>query len=241
MEYYTGLFAGVPLVFGFRYPGTAGYYQDWLKKSDTDHNCVTVPANYVEYWSQQWHVSDYAYAEFVYSSNYACDALMKHGRIVLHGASFLWKGYAYIFSAPSGTGKTTQIRLWKELYPEEMEIMNGDKPILEVSESGVHVHPSPWKGKEEMGRDDRIAPLGGIILLKQDKTNSIKELQKGEAARMLFGRLYSTFTTEEDVIAAGRLLEQILNQTPVYLLQNKGDQESAVITHDFLKSGDYEL
>jgi len=224
MEYYIGLFAGVSLVFGFRYPGTAEYYQGWLKKTCSDQNCVTVPAEYIEYWSQQWRVTDYAYAEFVYSSNYACDALMQHSRIVLHGASFLWNGFAYIFTAPSGTGKTTQINLWKELFSEEMEIMNGDKPILEIREKCIYVHPSPWKGKEEMG-----------------KNNTIEQLQKGEAAGYLFGRLYSTFTTEEDVTAAGHLLEKILNQVPVYLLKNKGDQESAIITHDFLKSENYEL
>lgn len=236
MNYYTGLFAGIPLIFGFNYPGTAKYYQNWLQETDESKNAITVPSERIEYWASQWNATDKSYAEYVNSCSYACDVLMRYNRIVFHGAAFLWNGFVYIFSAPSGTGKTTQIKLWQKLFPKETVILNGDKPILEVDKSQIIVHPSPWKGKEGMGRDDLSAPLGGIILLKQDKSNTIEKLLKGEAARNLFCRFYSTYTTETEVITAGNMLEQILNTVPVYILKNKGDCKSAFITHDYLLS-----
>ena len=142
----------------------------------------------------------------------------------------MWNGKAYFFSAPSGTGKTTQLRLWKKLFKDEVEIMNGDKPILEITDTSILVHSSPWKGKEKMGRDDITAPLGGIIFLRQDQCNVIQRLDPKEAAGMLFGRSYTTFSTEQEVILNAQMLEKILKTVPVWLLRNKGDIESAIIT-----------
>ena len=234
MYYYKGEISGIPLSFAFRYSNTASYYEHWLCKCDPAVDCITVQEEDVSYWMNQWKVSDYAYSEFVYSCSYACDVLMKHSRIVMHGAAFRWNQQAYLFTAPSGTGKTTQLNHWRTLFENEVKVMNGDKPILEVHDNEVIVHPSPWKGKEGIGDDLLAAPLGGIIILQQDQNNMIERLSERDAAGRLFCRFYTTFTSEEEVKTAGRMLEQILNNVPVYLLRNKGDSDSAFMTHEYL-------
>ena len=238
MYHCTGNFAGVQLSFQFRYADTLKYYGDALVPADS-FGGIEVPEADVADWMRRWGISNASYGEYVISCNYACDELMKHGRMVFHGASFLWRDRAWLFSAPSGTGKTTQLRLWKKLFSGEMEIMNGDKPILEVTEENeVIVHPSPWKGKENYGRDDLTAPLGGIIFLRQAKENRIRRMAPAEAARKLFGRVYSTFNTEEEVRNAGRLLERILTaNVQVWYLENRGDDASARLTYDALLRG----
>ncbi len=233
MYCYTGKFADIALNFRFHHAETAGYYGNALTAASSE-NAIEIPDEDVTDWMSRWGISDYAYGEYVISCSYVCDELMKHGRMVFHGASFLWKGYAWLFSAPSGTGKTTQLRLWKKLFPDEMEIMNGDKPILEMTPDGTIVRPSPWKGKENYGRDDLSALLGGIILLRQAKKNTICRIAPSEAARKLFGRIYSTFNTEKEVLSAGRLLDKMLGETPVWLLDNLGDEASALLTHETL-------
>lgn len=238
MYCYRGKFADIELAFCFRHERTASYYDGALTEEDACEGIV-IPEEDVIDWIRRWGISDYAYGEYVISCNYACDELMKYDRLVFHGASILWKGRAWLFSAPSGTGKTTQLRLWTKLFPDEAEIMNGDKPILEVTGAGdVIVRPSPWKGKENYGRDDLSAPLGGIILLRQFSENRICRIMPPEAARMLFGRVYSTFNTEEEILNAGRLMDRILRNTPVWLLRNKGDEESAILTHEALLAGE---
>ena len=246
MYFYTGWFSGVELIFMFRHADTTEYYGSDLKEREAPNQRealvrgeISVPKEDVLAWNSQWGIADSSYGEYVLSCSYACDELMKHGRMVFHGASFLWRERAWLFSAPSGTGKTTQLRLWKKLFPGEMEIMNGDKPILEVTEENeVIVHPSPWKGKENYGRDDLTAPLGGIILLRQAKENRIRRMAPAEAARKLFGRVYSTFNTEEEVRNAGRLLERILTaNVQVWYLENRGDDASARLTYDALLRG----
>ena len=59
-----------------------------------------------------------------------------------------------------------------------------------------------------------------------------------EAAGSLYGRICSTFNTEEEVRNAGRLLERILTAgVPVWYLENRGDEASARLTHDTLLRG----
>ena len=232
MYSYSGVFAGVTLSFCFLHEGTASFYGGDLTPCAFSENCIRIPPSECAEWQGRWGMKDPAYAEYVLSCSYACDALMRRDRIVFHGAAFRWHQRAWLFSAPSGTGKTTQLKNWQRLFGGEMEIMNGDKPILELCADGhVLVRPSPWKGKEGLGRDDITAPLGGIILLRQDRENRIARATPGQAARSLFGRNYSSFADEEDVLNAARILEGILRVTPVWILRNLGDEDSARLTY----------
>lgn len=99
-----------------------------------------------------------------------------HRRLVFHGATIEYQGKAYIFTAPSGTGKTTHIRLWKRMFGERVGIINGDKPMLEVWDAtggrnaGDEHHASviacgtPWAGKERWQRNVS-APVAGICVV----------------------------------------------------------------------------
>ena len=236
MYCYSGLFAGVRLTFHFQYPGTAGYYRAFLEESDASDESILIPERDVRDWMALWKVNDPAYAEFANSCSYACDRLMTADRVVFHGAALFREGKVWLFTGPSGIGKTTQARLWQSLFGDSVLLLNGDKPILEIcADNEVLVHPSPWKGKEGYGRDDVTAPLGGIIILQQAPENQISRIDPGEAAKKLFCRIYSTFNTKKEVLATARILEAILSRTPVWLLQNRGDEDSARMTWEALR------
>lgn len=98
----------------------------------------------------------------------------------------------------------------------------------------ISVHPSPWKGKEGWGDDSLTAPLGGIILLKQGKDNSICRMESHRAAPLLLTQFFSMFETKETISAICRFEESLLSNVPVWLLINKGDQASAILTRDKL-------
>ncbi len=158
--------------------------------------------------------------------------LLRHGACIVHGAAFVWRGKAYLFTAPSGTGKTTQFLLWNRLFSDEIAVINGDKPIIRCHADGtVRVHPSPWMGKEQMG-SLRTAPLGGIIYLQQAKENAIRRLPAQEAAVPVYTQLLYPAESTQQLRAAAALEEQMLRAAPVWLLRNKGDAASAALTHD---------
>ena len=73
----------------------------------------------------------------------------------MYGAVVADDGSGYMFTAPSGTGKSIHVALWKK-YFENAEIINGDKPFIRVDESGV------WVYGHVMGRERKLAEECGI-------------------------------------------------------------------------------
>ena len=173
------------------------------------------------------------YIEYMELCPRLSDAMISFNRVFFHGTAFLWHGKAWIFAAVSGTGKTTQYLLWKELYGEEVQIINGDKPVLAFDDGNITVHPSPWNGKEGMGQLIS-APLGGIILLQQSDSNRIRKISASEAAGKIFVQFLFGRKTVEEVHAVCRLEETLLQQTPGWLLENRGDVASAKLCRNTL-------
>lgn len=147
----------------------------------------------------------------------------------------MWCGKAWLICAPSGVGKTTHYKQWKRLFPNEVEMLNGDKPVLNFEKQHVTVSASPWAGKENM-RQLRTAPLGGIVFLAQDKQNIIKRLSPKEAGVRLFLQFIIPCDNAEQVRFAAQYTERILERTPVWLLRNRGDGASAELCRRTLES-----
>ncbi len=137
-------------------------------------------------------------------------------RLVFHGAAIEYDGRAYIFTAPSGTGKTTHINLWKKNLGDRVDIINGDKPIIKVGAVST-VYGTPWAGKENLCRNTS-APLGAICILKQSKTNNIKPLDSSQAVKHLMQQVYLP-KDESALDKTLSLLGRLIQNTPVYLLE----------------------
>ena len=162
--------------------------------------------------------------------------ILTHNHALFHGAALMWKGKAWVFTAPSGTGKTTQLRHWRRILKRDVRIINGDKPLLECKEDGnVIVHSSPWRGKEKFGIKGLNAPLGGIILLEQGKENCIERMEPKDAVRPLFIEFISFPENEAQIRSQAEILDQILDHVPVWKLVNLGDPVSAELTLETIR------
>ncbi len=178
-----------------------------------------------------------AYIEFMELCVKASDALLAYDRAVFHGLAFRWRGKAWMLTAPSGTGKTTQYLRWKALCGGDVQIINGDKPVLAFDGESITVWPSPWNGKEGMGQ--RIsAPLGGVVLLRQSGENRIRRLHADEAVGAVFAQFLFSRAGAEDVRAVCRMEDRLLRQVPVWLLENRGDAASAALLRETLMEGE---
>lgn len=162
------------------------------------------------------------------------EVLLAYGRCLFHGVAFIWHGKAFLLTAPSGTGKSTQFRNWKLLYRKDVQIINGDKPVLEFrKDKAIIVHPSPWNGKEDF-HGYRSAPLGGIIYLQQGKENKIERMNAQNAVLPIYKQFLFLPEKEEYIHAVCRMEDTLLQNVPVWKLINKGDLKSAQLTHDVL-------
>ena len=143
------------------------------------------------------------------------EQLPNHNRFVFHGAAIEHDGKAFLFTAPSGTGKTTHINLWRKHLGNKVSMINGDKPIIKVEETPI-VYGTPWAGKEGYQRNTN-APIKAICILKQGKTNHIKKLETTDALKHIMRQVYMP----HNPIALSKTLEligKILETTPVYEL-----------------------
>ena len=128
-------------------------------------------------------------AEFVCYHREIAENLLQYNRFVLHGAAIQTKGLAYIFTAKSGTGKSTHILLWRKRFGEAVRIVNGDKPILWKREDLWYVCGTPWCGKEGWTSIDCV-PVDGLCFLERAETNTIRRAQKNEITGRVFHQLY---------------------------------------------------
>ena len=142
--------------------------------------------------------------------------LESYNGMFLHCASLKYNGKAYLFTAPSGTGKTTHIRLWMKHLGDRVEVINGDKPVLRKKGDNVIVYGTPWQGKENYGSNIN-APLGGIFLLHRASENSVKKATVKESLPFLFSQTLRPYE-KDNMIKLFDLLEYIVENIPIYNL-----------------------
>lgn len=227
--------AGIDFFCEFKYPGTAERFKQFCVTSDTVNNVLPVvkmQPDEIELMKEDYprrYLGDFSeFNALVYTFT---EALLPYNCFCFHGAVFLWRGKAVLFTAPSGTGKTTQYLNWKQLYGDEIEVICGDKPVLKFEEDGsVWVHPSPWTGKEGYG-GCASAQLAAIIFLEQGRTNKLRRMEIKEAVCPIMNEVLTLFPNEKSCRKIAELEEKLLDRIPIYKLINTGDLESARITH----------
>lgn len=115
-----------------------------------------------------------AYLETLAAQRAIANRLPEQHRLLAHGAVIEFGGRAYLFTAPSGTGKSTHIRLWRQYLGDAVRVINGDKPFVRIPEHRDElpvVYGTPWAGKEGWQCNDS-APLAGIVLLSRSEPGS---------------------------------------------------------------------
>ena len=102
---------------------------------------------------------------------------------LMHGSAVAVGEEAFLFTAASGTGKTTHTRLWLEQIPGTY-VVNGDKPLLRMRDGLCEICGTPWSGKENMNRNV-IVPLRAVCFLNRGAENRIEEIPFRDAAPLL--------------------------------------------------------
>jgi hypothetical protein len=159
--------------------------------------------------------------------------LLFHQGLLIHAAAIEWKEKGVIFTAPSGTGKSTQANLWKELMGAE--ILNGDRSAVRIMEGKPYVFGSPWCGSSNQYLNRR-AILFAIIILEQSKENTLTRLENKEALPLLLPRCFLPYYDNGTIMnQALKNLEKIMVETPIYLLRCRPDREAVEMVNECIK------
>ena len=161
------------------------------------------------------------------------ERLLTSNIILFHGSAIAVDGVAYLFTAKSGTGKSTHTRLWREQFGERAIMINDDKPLLELTENGVFVHGTPWAGKHNLATKCSV-PLKAICVLNRAETNHIKEVTSREIYGMLLQQVYRP-TDAEEMLQTMKHIDNLMNQVKFYQLGCNMDKEAAIISYNGMK------
>ena len=135
--------------------------------------------------------------------------------ILFHGSAIKYKDRAYIFVAPSGTGKSTHVRGIKSIFNDEIICLNDDKPLIKIENDKVFVYGSAWDGKHRLSTND-YAELGAICCLNRGEKNSIHKLTEKDAVLGLLLQSYRP-TDEKSSSKYFSLITKVLKY-PVFKL-----------------------
>ena len=172
--------------------------------------------------------------EAIFTAAYFYTEIVKFGGVMLHASCVQYENYAYLFSADSGTGKSTHTHLWLEKFPEA-EILNDDKPAIRYIDGKFYAFGTPWSGKfdESINAKTEIA---GITFLSRGETNEI-ERADGNTVTIDFLNQTVRPTNKNYMLQFMETLDKVLSEVPVYRLKCNMSLEAVETSYNAMSKG----
>lgn len=173
------------------YPDTYSLCKDYLCEDEPEIE-IRVDENDIAYEHREadkvhtTHSDGYLETLAVYRK--ISKAMLDYDTFLMHGAVIAYNNNAYMFTAKSGTGKTTHIKKWIANL-DKAYVVNGDKPLIKITETEAVACGTPWCGKEGMGKNSMV-PLRAIILMERGEENRIADISYTEAFTFLLQQTY---------------------------------------------------
>lgn len=163
--------------------------------------------------------------------------LPQRRRLLVHGAVVRYDGRAYLFTAPSGMGKSTHIMLWRQYLGEAVRVVNGDKPFLRIPEAADEpsvVYGTPWAGKEGW-QENASAPLAGIVFVSRSEPGA-SSIRRIEPATCLEKALRQVYMPNDALAAANtlELMDALLTRVPLFSLACDMSEDAVRVSFEAL-------
>ncbi len=153
--------------------------------------------------------------------------LLSYDGFLLHSSAVEYQGKAYLFSAPSGTGKSTHVSIWRKIFPECVCI-NDDKPALRLIDGVFHACGTPFSGKTDTS-ENICVPIQGICVLSRGEHNSIEKLSAAEAVYHILNQTIrpKDITCMDSLL---KLIDSLSKKVGIYSLKCNMLDEAALVS-----------
>ncbi len=158
--------------------------------------------------------------------------LLDYNGMLIHSSCVALDGNAYLFSAPSGTGKSTHTALWKEYFGEKLAYVNDDKPALRMFDDRIYACGTPFSGKTALNSNISV-PLKGICILARGDTNHIERADPKRAIHKLLNQTYRP-RDERLMNKALDMLSLVLERVPIYELYCNISEQAVLTSYEFM-------
>ena len=158
--------------------------------------------------------------------------LLSRGVLFLHASQVLYKNKGILFSAPSGTGKTTQAKLWQQ--HRKAEILCNDRTLLRKNHDRWMTYGYPYDGSEPVG-SVQSHMLGCIVLLRQAGENKIERLSPAKAIARLMRQTVIDGWDPVSRCAAMELIAAAYESVPIYALSCTVSEQAVTVLESALQ------
>ncbi len=198
---------------------------------------VIVKEEYVLHDLEKYADATRKMAEIVITGRLFYQKLLDFQGCLLHASCVVIDNKAYLFSADSGTGKSTHTGLWlQHLADKNPYILNDDKPAIRVFDDGVYAYGTPFSGKHDISENKKVK-VQGICFLEQSKINFIQKLEPSEAIK-LFLEQTTNYLKKEDMEKLLDVLEGVIKNIPIYKLYCDISKEAVELSYHTMKGED---
>lgn len=174
-----------------------------------------------------------AYLEATAVQRKLAEQLFERNVIVFHGSVVAVDGQAFLFTAKSGTGKSTHTRFWRETFGDRAVMVNDDKPFLQMTDNQVMVYGSPWNGKHCLGANVCF-PLKAICVLERGAENEIHQISGQDAIQMLFQQSNRPLDSRRMMLYMD-LIDQLSKKTEFYRMHCNLDPDAARVAYEAMR------
>lgn len=177
--------------------------------------------------------------EYLASGKAFFSELLKYDGIRLHSSSIIVDDKAYLFSAACGTGKSTHVSIWRQVFGDNrVRVLNDDKPALRLENGIWYAYGTPWSGKTGQNLNLK-APVAGIAIIERGENNEIQRFSGREAVVAI----YKQATKTDDPVLRLKLLElldKLMTQVPIWKLKCNMEPEAAIVAYEAMSGQKYE-
>lgn len=155
--------------------------------------------------------------------------------LLYHGSAIAIDGQGYLFTAKSGTGKSTHTRLLCEYLGNRAVMINDDKPLLTISENGVAIHGTPWMGKHGIGNNISV-PLKAVCVVTRAEENHMIRVNPYEIYPMLLQQVHRP-VSEEGMQKTMKLIDRLMANVSFYKLGCNMSSDAPRVSYEGLNGG----
>lgn len=176
-----------------------------------------------------------AYLETLAVYRKIAEKLLEYDTLLFHGSVIAVDGVGYLFTAKSGTGKSTHTRLWREYFGDRAVMINDDKPLLKLTDEGIQVYGTPWDGKHRLSSNISV-PLKAITVLTRAQENHITRELSRNVYPVLLQQVYRPKDAQR-LQKTMKLVDSLMEKTEFYLLGCNMEPEAAVVAYMGMNGG----
>lgn len=173
--------------------------------------------------------------EYIWTGSEFYHKLLDFNGFMLHASAVAINNKAYLFSAKSGTGKSTHTELWQKHFGEDRAIIvNDDKPAIRFMDNQFYVYGTPWSGKSDKNHNVKV-PLKSIVFIERSERNWINRIDSKQSLKLVFDQtLRPKQLAKLDKLFA--LVDELLKTIPIYKMGCNISEDAVRLAYETIKA-----